>query len=295
MTASVAAAARGRNMTDFQGFQACSFSAHRAHDWRSAPETLPQCGVCHPPADPSAALWVVPKPGAVLAECEAVIERGLATFIDVGQALLRIRGERLYRETHSTFEAYCRERWDLGRKRAYDYVVAAEVMGALSPMGDIAPPAKERVARELAPLRAEPDEMREAWAESIERSNGDQPTAAQVRTVVNGHRAEYAAPPTPRRARGSEIRAEHKAAVQAARSAFEHATRAGELLLEARDRVPGREWRDWLKRERTPERAASRYMDLASRETPESAARCGCGGSLQDDGRCVKCGKGPRS
>ena len=39
-----------------------------------------------------------------LAECEAVIERGLATFVEVGRALLHIRDERLYRAAHRTFE-----------------------------------------------------------------------------------------------------------------------------------------------------------------------------------------------
>jgi hypothetical protein len=38
-----------------------------------------------------------------VAECEAVLQRGLATFIEVGAALLRIRDGRLYRDTHKTF------------------------------------------------------------------------------------------------------------------------------------------------------------------------------------------------
>ena len=49
-----------------------------------------------------------------LAECEDVINRGLATFVEVGNALLRIRDERLYRAEFGTFEAYCRQRWQMG-------------------------------------------------------------------------------------------------------------------------------------------------------------------------------------
>ena len=67
------------------------------------------------------ALELLPATGSVviadrLAECEAVIERGQQTFIEVGQALMEIRDSRLYRETHATFEAYCNERWGWTRR-----------------------------------------------------------------------------------------------------------------------------------------------------------------------------------
>jgi phage N-6-adenine-methyltransferase len=120
--------------------------------------------------------------GDPLAECEAVIERGLATFVEVGQALARIRDDGLYR-AYGTFERYCAERWNLKRQRAYELMEAAETVSALSEISDIAPPAREAHAAQLAPLREEPEQMREAWTETVER-HGDQPTAAQVREVV---------------------------------------------------------------------------------------------------------------
>lgn len=126
---------------------------------------------------------------AALAQCEATIERGLRAFVDVGQALLRIRDRRLYLETHETFEAYCRERWDLSRKRAYDLSAAAEVAKALSPMGD--KPDTERVARELAPLRDTPERLREAWSQVVAQ-HGDRPTARQVREIVVQHNGDDA-------------------------------------------------------------------------------------------------------
>lgn len=121
-----------------------------------------------------------------LAECEAVIERGLRSFVEVGEALLRIRDERLYREGFETFESYCTDRWDLGRKRAYDFIASAEVVAELSPIGDTRP-ANESVARELAPLREDPEQLREAWTEVVQ-AHGPKPTAAQVREVVAEHR-----------------------------------------------------------------------------------------------------------
>lgn len=117
-----------------------------------------------------------------LAECEAVIERGLATFVEVGQALLRIRDERLYRD-HGTFEEYCRERWNFSDSRARQLVAAAETVTDVTVSG-LPAPKTEAVARVLAPLRSEPDQMREAWTETVGR-HGEQPTAAQVREVVH--------------------------------------------------------------------------------------------------------------
>lgn len=118
-----------------------------------------------------------------LAGCEARIERGLATFVDVGQALLEVRDGRLYRAEHGTFEDYCRERWGMSRKRAYDLTTAAEVTAAVSPNGDTPSPPNEAVARELAPLRADPPRLREAWQSAVEE-HGPEPTAAQVREVA---------------------------------------------------------------------------------------------------------------
>lgn len=117
-----------------------------------------------------------------LAECEQVIERGLATFVEVGQALLRIRDERLYREQFGTFEDYCRGRWGWGRNYVNKQIAAAETADAL---GTTVP--TERVARELTALRDEPDQLRETWAEVVEL-HGDKPTAAQVREVVDDKR-----------------------------------------------------------------------------------------------------------
>lgn len=52
-------------------------------------------------------------------------------------------------------------------------------------------PASEGVARELAPLRDQPQALRDAWVEAVER-HGPQPTAEEVREVVRG-------PESPRR------------------------------------------------------------------------------------------------
>src|SRR4051794_22622304 len=60
------------------------------------------------------------------ARLEAVVDRGLAAFLEVGTALTEIRDRRLYRDTHDTFENYCREHWRIGASRARQLISAAE-------------------------------------------------------------------------------------------------------------------------------------------------------------------------
>lgn len=81
-----------------------------------------------------------------LAECEAVIERGRQTFIEVGNALAAIRDGRLYQATHPNFDAYCRERWGMTRRHA-DRQIAAAHRAELRPTG--LRPETERQARRL--------------------------------------------------------------------------------------------------------------------------------------------------
>lgn len=131
---------------------------------------------------------------STLAGCEAVIERGLGTFVEVGEALLAIRNARLYRESHGTFEGYCRERWGMERAHAYRQIQSAEVAALVSPVGDIP---SERVARELAPLRDEPEQMREVWQEARAEAGEREPTAAIVREKVSNKMGVHFSSATP--------------------------------------------------------------------------------------------------
>jgi hypothetical protein len=127
-----------------------------------------------------------------LVEAERVIERGLKTFVEVGQALARIRDGQLYRTEYATFEAYCDERWAISRPRAYELMSAAQVVSAMADTG-YRSPANERQARELA--RAPEEERAEVWREANERAGG-RPTAATVREVVRERQAPPPPPPT---------------------------------------------------------------------------------------------------
>jgi hypothetical protein len=115
----------------------------------------------------------------------------------VGEALVEIRGSRLYRETDATFEAYCKRRWGFSRQHANRLMDSAEVSHAIaaetSPMGDVPVPPipNERQARALAPVLRDsgPEAVREAWVEAVETAPEGKVTAAHVEAVVE-RRAE---------------------------------------------------------------------------------------------------------
>jgi hypothetical protein len=78
---------------------------------------------------------VEPRPDTPsLAECEAVIARGLDTFIEVGQALVTIKANKLYRDAgYGTFEDYCLKRWGIGHSHRQRLMVAAVTAEQLFP------------------------------------------------------------------------------------------------------------------------------------------------------------------
>ena len=126
---------------------------------------------------------------ARLMELESVIERGRKTFIEVGYALAMIRDQRLYRQTHATFEAYCAEQWGWTRQRSYQLMNAASVVKLL-PAGMSTRVDNEATARELAKL--EPKE-REKVLLAIEQ-RGERATPAAIRAVVKAERPPQSEP-----------------------------------------------------------------------------------------------------
>jgi hypothetical protein len=77
-----------------------------------------------------------------LKDRESAIENNINiaqdTFFEIGCSLLEIRNYRegiLYKKRYGTFEAYCRQRWDIGRSHAYRLIDASVVLTDLSPRG----------------------------------------------------------------------------------------------------------------------------------------------------------------
>lgn len=117
-----------------------------------------------------------------LAELEDVVERGVRTFVEVGNALMEIRDARLYRETHATFDEYLDERWNMSRANGYRMIDAARVAELVSPVGDIA---NERQARELAPLLREDEQAAVEVYRELRAEYGDDVTATRIKRVVH--------------------------------------------------------------------------------------------------------------
>lgn len=124
-----------------------------------------------------------------LAECEAVIERGLKTFIDVGNALLEIRDSRLYRGEFGTFDDYCRDRWGFSKPRATQLIQAAQVIDTLQNGNNCYQiPVNEAQARPLTSLP--PDEQIRVWQQAVDTAPITGITAAHVQNVVNQFKQE---------------------------------------------------------------------------------------------------------
>lgn len=126
-----------------------------------------------------------------LEELEAIIERGLGTFVEVGLAIIEIREERRYRERgYETFEEYAAEFLEMAWQRAYQYCDAARVWGTLSKkLENGAPlPSRDSHARALLPLKDDADRLTAAWKEAVTTAtNGTRLTASHITVVVERH------------------------------------------------------------------------------------------------------------
>lgn len=130
---------------------------------------------------------VQPLSGQELQEfkrCEDIIQRGLATFVDVGNALLRIRDSRLYRGSHNTFEEYVKSSLALSRPRAYELMDSSVVMKDLSAMADIEQlPINESQASELRRFKT-PAARVAKWKEVLAASKDEPLTARFIRNTL---------------------------------------------------------------------------------------------------------------
>ncbi len=121
-----------------------------------------------------------------LAALEAVVEAAkvdaMAAFVQLGSALREIREGRLYRATHSTWAVYCRDRHGIDYHHADRWIGAARVNANLTEAEFTVLPTTESQARHIR--TRPPDEQRLLWAEILTETGGAQPTAADVRRVV---------------------------------------------------------------------------------------------------------------
>ena len=121
------------------------------------------------------------KEQKTLENLEAVIEKGLPAFIQVGRALQRIRGEKLYRADYMTFQDYCDQRWGMTIRHAERLMIASKIVDEMRPIGRV--PTSESQFRPLTGLK-HPKERKEAWEKAIKMAPGGRPTAKHVEEAV---------------------------------------------------------------------------------------------------------------
>jgi hypothetical protein len=102
----------------------------------------------------------------------------LKTFLAVGEALITIRDNKLYRGTHDTFEAYCTEKWNITRGRGYQLMDAAKVVKSM----------KEAGASEKELPKTE-GEAREKLKAAKKQSKTSKPTGKQLRDTKKESKA----------------------------------------------------------------------------------------------------------
>jgi len=127
-----------------------------------------------------------------LKELETTIEKGFASTVELGRALLEIRDEALYLELDPslTFETYVKARWSFELSQAYRQIDAALAADAVSPIGEAIPITTESVGRELAIVlhREGPIKVAEAWTRVSDAYRGQRPpTARAVRKFLVAH------------------------------------------------------------------------------------------------------------
>lgn len=134
------------------------------------------------------------------ARLDGAIAKGLATFVEVGRALLEIRDRKLYRENYVTFEQYCEQRHQLTKSYAWRLIESAEVVEDLKKVANWQQaqpilPANEGQCREL--LCVPDDALPEVWQEVCVHAERDgvpitaklirQHTSPYRTTNGNGH------------------------------------------------------------------------------------------------------------
>jgi hypothetical protein len=133
---------------------------------------------------------------AELAASEAIIERGLWGYVEMGLEYKKIRDMRLYRWSKGTsaqpvtWESYCHQRWGWSASRVRQLIDAAEAAlvlksvtnGNTSGFPELSnltmPP--ERVMRELVSIRKDPDAVASAWKRAQAKSPNPEKVSAKT-------------------------------------------------------------------------------------------------------------------
>ena len=116
-----------------------------------------------------------------LSKLEKVIDAKLGDFFEVGSALMEIKINGLFRETHRNFNVYCQERWGFGRSYANKLIGSAERIQLLPQ--DLPKPANEFQIRPF--LKLEPDEFPKKWQTILDAAGAGKVTSRIVEEALH--------------------------------------------------------------------------------------------------------------
>lgn len=116
--------------------------------------------------------------------CLAVMDKHFLSWAEFGFAVREFRDRKLYRLTHPTLEAFLKERYDIGRSTAYQYINGVEVLENVRNADIRFPllPEKEALVRPLTKL--EPDDQPRGWQLAIHRAHDLGEETVMARHVV---------------------------------------------------------------------------------------------------------------
>ncbi len=125
---------------------------------------------------------------------ERLVERA---FYEAGRALYKLRKQKLYRNTHKTFEEYCLSRFAFTRRNVNYLIAGSIVVDNLKDTNDTQIevteflgtncsqilPTNECQVRPLTQL--EPSEQRQCWRQAVEAAGNKVPSGRQVKGIVD--------------------------------------------------------------------------------------------------------------
>jgi DNA adenine methylase len=127
-----------------------------------------------------------------LEKCLEVIHEGMDTFVQVGKAIATIIVEKLYRETHKTFQRYADEVLGITPRRAYQLKDASDVIDNLKQANNCSQengqpaelplPTNENQVRALK--KFSPDLQREIWQEALKAAGGKKVTGKVLARII---------------------------------------------------------------------------------------------------------------
>ncbi len=114
---------------------------------------------------------------------ENIVKKGMASFVEVGTALMIIKKEKLYCIIFSTFEEYCRIRWGFGHSYTNYLMRSARTVENIKTSTTVEVlPTHESQLRPLTHL--EPEQQKKVWKKAVETAPKGKVTAKHVQETV---------------------------------------------------------------------------------------------------------------